>query len=238
MPRYKRWFNVSQTLNGDPEIWEMTQQFGDRSLRVYLELLSIAEHNEGELPEMSPAFGKVLAKRCAVSGQTVANVWRFAGERLWIAQTSPPRWRNWLKFHPSRETKSANVSGPPSIPSLPSEESDPKKEPAAVDKSPEPDPQKNGLTKEVTEAGTRIYQLDRVKFRRLVVWMQMNKNYPPEILLLAFKKFEPFAEKIDDYWPYLDKCVKKAWAEYQQGGSKREAAGDLEFLKTVVGGIK
>ncbi|MGH3849124.1 MAG: hypothetical protein ACRDRT_05390, partial [Pseudonocardiaceae bacterium] len=77
MPRIRRWFHISQDINFDPEIWELTETLGDRSLRVWLEVLSIADRNEGAIPgwleNVSPELGRSLASRCRVSGQTVAR---------------------------------------------------------------------------------------------------------------------------------------------------------------------
>src|SRR5258708_34616907 len=49
MPKIKRWFHVSHDINADPEVWEMTDRLGDRTFRVWMELLSIADRNAGEI---------------------------------------------------------------------------------------------------------------------------------------------------------------------------------------------
>jgi len=61
MPRIKRWFPVSQSINQDPEIWEMTRTFGERALRVWLEILSIGDRNEGVLKGSIEGWAGVLA---------------------------------------------------------------------------------------------------------------------------------------------------------------------------------
>jgi len=60
MPRIKRWFPVSQSINQDPEIWEMTEAFGERALRVWLEILSIGDRNEGVLKGTIEGWAGVL----------------------------------------------------------------------------------------------------------------------------------------------------------------------------------
>ncbi len=240
MPKIRRWFPVSHDINGDEEVWTLTEKFGDRSLRIWLECLSIADRNEGVVGPTWEGTRNVVAARSRSSRTKVGLVLDYCRTMKWLTSDLPVRVVKYSEYHRTREpNKSLLVPSEPSEPSEPLK--DPKKEPQkAVDKSKEPevDPEKNGLTKEVKEAGTRIYKLDPVKFRRLWIWMQKNRTYPPEVLLDAFQKFGPYAKQIDDYWPYLDKCLKKAWAEYQQGGSKREAAGDLEFLQTVVKGLE
>ena len=49
MPRIRRWFHVSHDINSDPEVWELTDRFGDRALRVWMQMLSIADTNNGRL---------------------------------------------------------------------------------------------------------------------------------------------------------------------------------------------
>jgi hypothetical protein len=104
MPRIKRWFPVSQGINGSVKTWEMTDRFGDRSLRVWLEMLSMANHNDGTVGDDSPDLRRVLANRCRVTGQTVANLWSWLDEQLWITRGSTVRIAKWLKYNSSRET--------------------------------------------------------------------------------------------------------------------------------------
>lgn len=103
MPKYRRHFPVNQRINLDPEMWELTNRFGDRALRVWLEILSMGERADGELPNLSPEVGRVLAYCCRVSRQTSASVWRYAEEMLWITQTTPPRIAKYWEYHKRRE---------------------------------------------------------------------------------------------------------------------------------------
>lgn len=105
MPVIVRWFRVSHDINEDPEVWELTRLCGDRALRVWLELLSIADRNGGALPPMSEAFAGCLAGKCQVSRTTVTKVWDHAHVCLWLASDPVPRVRNHLKFHKTRELK-------------------------------------------------------------------------------------------------------------------------------------
>jgi hypothetical protein len=41
MPRIHRWFPCSEDANGDPETWELTDLFGDRAIRTYIEVWAI-----------------------------------------------------------------------------------------------------------------------------------------------------------------------------------------------------
>jgi hypothetical protein len=107
MPRIRRWFHVSHDLNFDPEVWELTNRLGDRALRVWLEILSIADRNNGMVPgwleNCSPELGRALANRCRVTGQTVASCLRLFDEKLWTEPGTPHRVRNYAKYNVSRE---------------------------------------------------------------------------------------------------------------------------------------
>lgn len=132
MPRIKRWFHVSHDINSDPEVWELTDRFGDRSLRVWQEILSIAERNDGDIPgwsaELSPQLRRSLAGKCRVSGETVQRVCGFADEKFWTVSGNPHKTRNHLKYNPSREPNknpdgNLTVSPPTYLPTyLPKEE--------------------------------------------------------------------------------------------------------------------
>jgi hypothetical protein len=50
MPRIKRWFPVNHNINRDPEVWEMRRTIGEKSLSIWMEFLSIADQNEGQVP--------------------------------------------------------------------------------------------------------------------------------------------------------------------------------------------
>lgn len=48
MPSPKRWHPVSRDLNDDPELWEFTTRFGDRALRLWLEILAVLDRQENQ----------------------------------------------------------------------------------------------------------------------------------------------------------------------------------------------
>ena len=49
MPRIKRWFPVSHDINSDPEVIELVDKFNLPGLKIWLQLLSIADRNDGEV---------------------------------------------------------------------------------------------------------------------------------------------------------------------------------------------
>lgn len=133
MSKIKRWFPVSQDINRDPQLWELCRLHGDRALRVWLEILSIADRNEGIIPgasggasaDLPPDLRRALADASRTSGQTVANVWRTIGEWSWTVPSSPVRVAKYTEYHKTRETKKIlqgkQLGSPPSF--LPSESS-------------------------------------------------------------------------------------------------------------------
>jgi hypothetical protein len=48
MPRTYRWFPCSEEVNADPETWELTDVFGDRALRTFLEVWTIINRTKNQ----------------------------------------------------------------------------------------------------------------------------------------------------------------------------------------------
>src|SRR6266481_1643138 len=125
MPRIRRWFAVSDDINADPEVWEMCHQIGEKALRIWLEFLSIAGRNGGELPGDSEELIRLVAGRCQATKRTVSAVYHFALSRLWLSCESTLRVTKWAKYNKRREPNEA-----PSYrtgPTVPTEE-DPKRD--------------------------------------------------------------------------------------------------------------
>src|SRR5215510_9681166 len=99
MPRIKRWFPVSHDINADPEIWAMKHQIGERSLCVWLEILSIADRNESELPGDYEELIRSIAGKCQCTHRTVSSVFEFAKSRLWLVSDPTLRTRNYGKYN-------------------------------------------------------------------------------------------------------------------------------------------
>ncbi len=127
MPKIRRWFHLSHDLNADHEVWELTTLLGDRALRIWIEILSIADRNAGEIPGWagerlaapSPELGRCLANRCRTSGQTVVKACRFFDERLWTVPGNPYRVRNHWKYRMSREGEGNPVGNGKDFPTTP-----------------------------------------------------------------------------------------------------------------------
>ncbi len=84
MPVPKRYFHVSQELNHDPDLWEFTAEFGDRSLRTWLQILVYLDRSANQWR----VSGDWLATLSRTVRQSVANVSRqirWLSEKGWLA---------------------------------------------------------------------------------------------------------------------------------------------------------
>ena len=127
MPRIKRWFPVSHDINADPEVWAMRREIGEKSLSIWLEILSVSDRNESELPGDYEQLVRTIAGRCQATVRTVSAVFDFAKTRMWLKSDPTLRVVNYGKYHKSRDAnRIPHGNGRASLPSEPSEPSYPK----------------------------------------------------------------------------------------------------------------
>lgn len=123
MPRIRRWFHVSHDINSDPEVWEMREKFGDRSLGVWLEILSIADRYAGLVPGDQKYLSSCLAAKCKTKTKTVEGILKYASDREWLVYDPLRRVRNYSKYRPTREHKQIpdgeHSAPPPHTPHIP-----------------------------------------------------------------------------------------------------------------------
>ena len=64
-----------------------------------------------------------------------------------------------------------------------------------------------------------------------------KRDYEPEIIASALEMFWVQEQKTPpvDWWPYLDKVLRKAYVEWQQSQSSRQNQKDKEFLNSLMG---
>lgn len=125
MPRIRRWHPVSHDLNADAEVWELTERFGDRALRVWLEILSITDRTQGVLRGDREHIVSTLGARCRMARKTIRSVLDYALSKSWLISDGILRTRNYAEYHRTREPKKPPQGkpkgSPPSEPSLPSQ---------------------------------------------------------------------------------------------------------------------
>jgi len=105
MPRIRRWFHVSHDINSDPEVWELTERFGDRAFRVWVEILSIADRYDGLVPGENKYLSSALAGKCKTKTKTVEGILKYAADKQWLVYDPSRRVRNHLKYRPTRGDK-------------------------------------------------------------------------------------------------------------------------------------
>ncbi len=129
VPSPKRWFPLSRDLNNDPDVWELTDKFGDRSLRTWLEVLAILDRVDNSwrlsghwLAGLSRTTRQLPASIRRQLGWMVAKGWLTVAETLPDGSPAVYSATNYAKYHRTREsngTKIVPASGARSAPSLP-----------------------------------------------------------------------------------------------------------------------
>jgi hypothetical protein len=110
MPIPKRWFQVSQDINHDPEVWSLTAEFGDRSLRTWMQILVYLDRSGNEWR----VSGDWLGTLARTVRQTVGNVarqiqWMTVKGWLRVRETAAEGFPlvyeapNWAKYNKRRE---------------------------------------------------------------------------------------------------------------------------------------
>ncbi len=115
MPAIKRWFPVSHDINRDPEMWELEAKHGPKALRIWLEVLSIADRNEGIVPGELDAVSRVISSAVRsrlIPTKLVLSAMLSLG---WLVLSDGLRVAKYEKYHRTRETNKF----PPDLPDLP-----------------------------------------------------------------------------------------------------------------------
>ena len=116
MPTLKRWHPVSRDLNDDPEVWELTEMFGDRALRIHLEVLATLDKTENEW-RMTGEWLAGLSRKVRQQPATVRRVidwmlikgWLIAKESAADGSATILSATNFWKYHKLREPSRAKL---------------------------------------------------------------------------------------------------------------------------------
>lgn len=109
------YFPVSQDINADLEVWELTDRFGLTGLRAWLEVLSIADRNHGYLPGPWNEYPSMLAGRCKSTTRHLVGVCQFITRWLVVDYQGTARVSNYAKYHKVRAERTA-APNPPNPP--------------------------------------------------------------------------------------------------------------------------
>lgn len=187
MPRIRRWHPVSHDFNRDPEVQDLRHAYGQWMGYVWLEMLSIADKNEGRIKGDRASIAASLAwvslsGRPSYSRDKILTAIDYMIQKGWIEEgTGCLLVRNYSEYHRTREHKKSQqgtnkvpLLSYPSEPSSPSERTLPNSPPIRSPKGP------NGF-----EALWRLYPGRKgSKADALKAYLELR---PPEEALEALK---------------------------------------------------
>lgn len=88
MPTPKRWYPKSRDFNDDPEGWELTDTFGDRTVRLWDEICAILDKTENHWQLTIGQWDDVLARKVKLSKQTVRAAMQWMLDKRWLETSS------------------------------------------------------------------------------------------------------------------------------------------------------
>jgi hypothetical protein len=222
MPRIKHWFHVSHDINGDEEVWELTDKYGVWGLRVWLQLLSIADRNEGVVKGDLRLLSRSMSKLWGSNSRRYGTGWRVDRARMMLEWMANKHWisiesdliriSNWLIYNPHRDHKKSPSVSPPTYPIL-SSPSDPIRSTPSPSADSKMDGKKRELDPKIKEVTDLLFRKHREKFIkcRVMTWIgEAQKNsFPTDLIVETLKSFAPRAGEIENWYPYLDKIIYK-----------------------------
>jgi len=223
MPRIKRWFPVSHDINADEEMWELRDTFGDRAGFVWLEILSIADRNEGRVGRDSDQLRAHLASKLRTNRAKVSSILGWLSDHTWIKRGQYIEVVNYTKYHMTREQfkSHAGTNDGPSEPSEPSETSELKEGSSSepVDKS------KNKSREALAAACMKVCAADSRRFAggptELIRWQHHG------VMVLERTETKDVAVKVIlETLGQLEKALKEGkvagdWRDYAEAIRKR-----------------
>ena len=117
MPIPKRYFHVSQEINLDPEVWTFTEQFGDRAIRTWLQILAYLDRSENQWRLTEGSF-ETLGRTVRQYAKTVRRQVEELVKNGWLVVLESDKngsptilsARNWSKYNRTKE-HSGNTNG-------------------------------------------------------------------------------------------------------------------------------
>lgn len=244
-----RYLPISQHFNDDPETWELTDEFGDRAIRLVIEIFSILDRNDNQwklVDRWEFVLGKKLrmspAKCWRIVGWMLAKHWLIVGQVLANGSPSILQARNYAKY---RKTRSG-VSPPPVLTSPNQSDSYKNKNPDSPSagflktekrfrKKEYPEMAKSmGLIPELKEQTDRVYKYDPIKFKRIAAWVAQGRKhrYLETDMAEALRQFWDY-RMIDEWYPYLDTILEKVVKDRNMRESETEHQRHLAELKDL-----
>jgi len=233
MPRIKRWFPVSHDINRDPEMWELCAKFGDKALRCWLEILSIADRNEGELQGSLNSISTAVAWAIRCKSAKTLRILNGMMTINWLHVDGCIKVTNWAKYHKTWEPKKlldGSLPSYPNLPNLPYKNKNKNKKPLSVAPIVLPDwlPQKEWDEFKAHRKRKRAPLTDSIAGRLIQVLRQLkNLGHDPAQVL---------TEAVDRNWTgikidWIDKPGGLNGKDQRQPAEPKGFAGLRDFLK-------
>lgn len=117
MPVPKRWHPVSRDLNDDPEVWELTETFGDRAVRLWLEILGILDKTENRW-RLTGTLLPSLSRKVRMKPETIRASLEWMVVKGWLVATEFSADGSPLAYSASKYAKYHRIRGTKEEPSL------------------------------------------------------------------------------------------------------------------------
>jgi hypothetical protein len=220
LPNITRYFPVSHDLIHDPEMIELETLYGDWMLAVWLQMLSIADRNDGEIRGTPEYIAKSLTWLWKSNSRRYNAKWRvnellmafeWMSNKGWIEAEwmqngcrIRAEWKRnessidaeWMGFYVCNYAKyhrtRAGNSHPPKRPNLPNLPNLLKMQTAPSADPVDKSKKKGSLDPKVKEVADRIYKGNPPRFGRLIAWIKdkEKRDYPVEVIVETLVLFE------------------------------------------------
>lgn len=237
---------MSHDINRDPEMWDLCARFGDKALRCWLEILSVADRNEGDVPgsldSISTAVSWAIRCRSTKTRQILDSMLTLN----WLRVDGCLKVVNWAKYHITREDKKhllASLPSEPSYPNLPILSKDLKnaQPPTAAPEVHLEVAKSQKIDSLIKESADPIYNSDQKKFARLIVWIKdkERRDYPAEVIIAALRDFwvREQKSKVNNWWPYIEHIFTKLYGRWNEENATKLKMEDRVFVEKLTVGL-
>lgn len=195
-------------MNRDPEMWELTEKYGDRAFRLWYEILSVLDQNNNRISTSKASIG-ILAGTVRMRVQTVLVIVEELLARGWLAASQASaeglpallHAPKYTKYHRTQEPKGNGACSPPIL-SYPKKESE--KKTKAKEKPVGADAPEFALI-------WNIYPRKDGRKRAREAWDKLNGHKPPiEVVLKAIdvqSKSHQWTKERGEFVPLLSTWI-------------------------------
>jgi hypothetical protein len=225
MPKIRRYFPVTHDINSDPEMWELRDNLGDRAGFVWLEMLAIADRNEGRVGPNSGSTLVAVSSKCRTTKAKVSSVLDYAQVKGWINLGADILIAKFWEYHRRREPiKNPHGNGIGSL--LPSEPSEP---PNLKDTAPPAYLLKKEREKKLVQIQAELKQIvDRRPDLAKVVgrWIEhaVRMKVPHSVIIETLRDCGPKLNDPEGCYKYLEVAAGKKLAVFNARTSEAESA--------------